>query len=336
MNEHYVAKDDSTNQYPKSQFMNQGEIPLVSVVTPAYNEEQYIGECIDSVIRQTYSRWHLVVVDNASTDRTFDIAQSYAAKDRRIGVVRNETTVPVIENYNIAFRQLCPQAKYCKVVAADDWLYPECLEQMVRIAEGNPNVALIGAYSLTGRRVEPREVSFTSNVVCGRDVSRSYLSGVPYLLGAPTPLMFRADVIRSQPSFFRQQKLHADAEACLEVLQQHDYAFVPQILTFSRVRETSLTSDSQRLNVYIPNRLEFLINFGPRCFSKQELKQHIHDLLVRYYTYLGSQVLCERDQVFWSFHRRRLSELGYPLNKFRLMVNAILDCIDRHVTRKRF
>src|SRR5258708_1290436 len=80
--------------------------PLVSVVTPAYNEERYIQECIDSILAQTYSNWHLVVVDNGSTDRTFDIVQSNVAKDSRISTIRNESTVPVIENYNIAFRQL--------------------------------------------------------------------------------------------------------------------------------------------------------------------------------------------------------------------------------------
>ncbi len=312
-----------------------GDMPSVGVITPAYNEERYIGECIDSVAAQTYPNWHLVIVDNASTDRTFDIAQGYAAKDSRICVVRNETTVPVIENYNIAFRQLSPRDKYCKVVAADDWLYPECLEQMVRIAEENPNVALVKAYSLAGRRVDPCEFPFSSNVVSGREVCRNYLSRGPHLLGAPTPLMFRADVIRSRERFFKEQKLHADAEACLELLEHHDYAFVPQILTFTRVREASLTSYSDTLNVYIPNILEFLINFGPRCFDAHELKRRIHDQLAHYYSYLGCQVFRRRGRDFWAFHRVRLAELGYPLNRARLLLNAILCGIETVVSLVR-
>src|SRR5262245_26084808 len=134
--------------------------PLVGVVVPAYNEEQYIRECVDSVLAQSYQNWHLVIVDNASTDQTFDIIQAYLAKDNRLSIVRNETTVPVIENYNIAFRHLSPEAKYCKALGADDWLYPECLERMVCLAEANPSVALVGAFSLAGGRVNPSHFPF--------------------------------------------------------------------------------------------------------------------------------------------------------------------------------
>jgi len=315
--------------------MTSRQQPLVSVVTPAYNEEQYIRECIDSVLAQTYLHWHLVIVDNASTDRTFDIVQGYAAKDNRISVVRNETTVPVIENYNIAFRQVSPRAKYCKVVAADDWLYPECLERMVCLAEANPSVALVGAYSVAQGQVSPYKFPFSSNIVSGREVCRNYLSRGPHLLGAPTPLMYRADVVRSRYSFFREPALHADAEACLQVLEHHDYGFVHQVLTFIRVREVSLTSNADRLNVYIPDILEFLINFGPTCFSAQELRERIQDQLALYYNFLGFQVFRQRDREFWAFHRDRLAELGLPLNKARLMLKAILCGMEGAVSRVR-
>src|SRR5438045_9676799 len=105
--------------------------PLVTVVTPVYNGAEYLQECIESVLAQTYTRWSYVIVDNASTDQTREIANAYAARDPRIRVLRNERFVRAIENYNIAFRQVAVDAAYCKVVAADDWLFPECLERMV-------------------------------------------------------------------------------------------------------------------------------------------------------------------------------------------------------------
>jgi glycosyltransferase involved in cell wall biosynthesis len=315
--------------------MTQLDGALVSVVVPAYNEERYIRECVDSVLAQTYPNWHLVIVDNASMDRTLEISRNYADKDKRISVVRNETAVPVIENYNIAFNQVSPRAKYCKVVGADDWLYPECLEQMVRLAEANPSVALVGAYSIRGTGVSPQEFPFPRNIVSGREVCRTYLSRGPHLLGAPTPLMFRADLIRSSGRFFQGLSLHADAEACLRVLQHHDYGFVHQILTFTRVRETSLTSDSDLLNVYIPNVLEFLHNFGSTCFSAQELKQRIRDQLAHYYNYLGRQVLRRRDRKFWAFHKGRLAELGYRISMIRVLVIALVSLIEDAAGRLR-
>src|ERR1041385_635284 len=120
--------------------MKSKQEPLVSVVTPVYNGEGYLRECIESVLAQTYTNWDYTIVNNRSTDRTLEIAQEYAARDARIRVVTNEAFVRVIANYNNAFRQISPHSKYCKVVASDDSLLPECLERMVRLAEERPTV----------------------------------------------------------------------------------------------------------------------------------------------------------------------------------------------------
>ncbi|MFZ1974630.1 MAG: glycosyltransferase family 2 protein, partial [Candidatus Acidiferrales bacterium] len=60
--------------------------PLVSIVTPAYNEENYLAECVESVLAQTYTNWDYTIVNNCSTDATLAIAQKYAAGDPRIRV----------------------------------------------------------------------------------------------------------------------------------------------------------------------------------------------------------------------------------------------------------
>src|SRR5439155_14855095 len=99
--------------------------PLVSVVTPVYNGEKYLSECIESVLAQTYQNWEYIIVNNCSTDNSLEIAQGYAKKDPRIGIHNNPEFVGVIQNHNIAFRQVASASKYCKVVHADDWLFPE-------------------------------------------------------------------------------------------------------------------------------------------------------------------------------------------------------------------
>src|SRR5689334_20495375 len=100
--------------------------PLVSIVTPVYNGEAYLRECIESVLSQTYSNWDYTIVNNCSTDRTLEIAEEYAARDSRIRICSGDTFVRVVENHNRAFRQISPKSAYCKVLAADDWLFPEC------------------------------------------------------------------------------------------------------------------------------------------------------------------------------------------------------------------
>ena len=119
--------------------MDSQTLPLVSIVTPAYNEEKYLSTCIESVLAQTYSNWDYTIVNNCSTDRTLAIAQEYAAKDPRIRVITNNTFIPAIANLNTAFRQISPASKYCKMVLADDWMFPECLERMVAVMEEHPS-----------------------------------------------------------------------------------------------------------------------------------------------------------------------------------------------------
>src|SRR6267143_2203091 len=140
-------------EYQCESLMNSIQHPLVSIVTPVYNEEAHLRECIESVLAQTYPNWDYAIANNCSTDRTLEIAQEYAARDSRIRVHDNATFVDVIGNYNIAFRQISSQSKYCKVVAADDWLYPDCLEKMVALAEQHPSVAMVSALGLEGTNV---------------------------------------------------------------------------------------------------------------------------------------------------------------------------------------
>ena len=55
-----------------------------------------------------------------------------------------------MQNWNHALRKISPNSKYCKIVHADDWIFPQCIEQMVSVAERNPSVGIVGSYGLKG------------------------------------------------------------------------------------------------------------------------------------------------------------------------------------------
>jgi len=74
------------------------EEPLVTVLTPVYNGEAFLEECIESVLRQTYRNYEYIIVNNCSKDRTPEIASQYAKRDSRIRVHNNNDFVGVIEN----------------------------------------------------------------------------------------------------------------------------------------------------------------------------------------------------------------------------------------------
>src|SRR6185312_6778370 len=91
--------DDRANMTPEEQ-------PLVSVLTPVYNGEKHITECIESVLAQTYQNWEYCIVNNCSKDRTLEIAMRYAQRDKRVRIHNNTEFVGCDANGNIALQQM--------------------------------------------------------------------------------------------------------------------------------------------------------------------------------------------------------------------------------------
>jgi glycosyltransferase involved in cell wall biosynthesis len=259
--------------------------PLVSVVTPVYNTATYVRECIESVLNQTYGNWEYVIVDNCSSDGTLEIARSYEARDPRIRVVAADTFVGTAENANRALREMSASARYCKVLHADDWLFPECLERMVDLAEKNPNVGVVSAYRLEESRVTLTGIPYSQSVLSGREIARSSLLGrpYPYLLGSPSSVMIRSDLIRARDPFYNvENRFQHDQEALHEVLQESDFGFVHQVLTFTRRPETAGTAFWMRVGADLPGQIDLFLKYGPRHLERAEYQRRLAALLIHY------------------------------------------------------
>jgi glycosyltransferase involved in cell wall biosynthesis len=311
--------------------MNAAAQPLVSVVTPVYNGEKYLSECIESVLTQTYSNWEYIIVNNCSTDRSLEIAESYAEKDKRIRIHNNQEFVSALQNHHLAFRLVSPQSKYCKVVHADDWLFPECLMQMVRVAEAHPSVGIVGAYRLDGARVNLDGLPYPSTVVSGREICRSRLLGGSYVFGSPTSLLMRSDVIHSREVFYDEINFsaHADMAACFEVLQEWDFGFVHQVLTYTRRHNETATAFARKVNSYIASELLVLKKYGPIYLDTLEYERRLNRRLKRYYRFLGKSVFQRRHKQFWEYHKNVLSSLGFSRNSVALFKALLLELMDR-------
>ena len=309
--------------------------PLVSVVTPVYNEEKHLAECIESVLAQTYPNWEYVIVNNFSTDRSLLIAQRYAAQDARIRVCDNREFLQALSNMNNALRRISPESKYCKVVLGDDWIFPECITKMVELAEAHPSVAIVGAYRMQGATVSLDGLPYPSTVTSGRDICRWTLLSRPYVFGSPTSILMRSDLVRAAESFYNESNIHGDSEVCFKLLTHWDFGFLHQVLTYTRVRENSLTSFSHRYNTYLPGILDRLVTFGPIFLSQEELSGRIKDQLASYYQYLADSVFAFREKEFWAYHRAKMQSAGYPLSLLRLLTAVCAKTIDCLLNPKR-
>ena len=119
----------------QSLHLDSGVTSLVSVLYPAYNDERFLEDNIDSIINQTYRHWELLIVNDASTDSTADILQTYAdAYPDKIKVIHKDDH-DRFEAWEMLYRE--SKGKYLAIIGADDVFLPDKLAQQVKILEGD-------------------------------------------------------------------------------------------------------------------------------------------------------------------------------------------------------
>lgn len=294
--------------------------PLVSVITPVYNGEAHLSAAIESVLAQTYASLEYVIVDNRSTDRTAGIAAQYAERDARVRVCRNREFLPLLRNWNHALQQASPDAAYIKVLHADDLIMPECIERMVEVAERHARVSLVSSYVLKGARVTGAGFPFPDECRGGREVLRDTLLKRYYVFGSPSSILMRANAVRKRSRFYNEENLHADVEACFELLQDADFGFVHQVLSYTRMHgDTQTATRAERLESNIlENDLALLTRFGPRLLSQGDYQRARSRALGQYYRRLAREPRRLFDPAFRTYHREHLRRLGLRISGPRL------------------
>src|SRR5689334_10193362 len=106
--------------------------PLVSIIIPCYNSEQWISESIESVLRQTYSNWEVILIDDGSSDNTVQIIQLFISKDSRIKYyLRDRLPKGGSVCRNIGLEK--SRGNFIIFLDSDDILADYCLEQRVTV-----------------------------------------------------------------------------------------------------------------------------------------------------------------------------------------------------------
>jgi len=301
---------------------------LVSVITPVYNGAAYLQECIQSVLAQTYENLEYLIVDNCSTDESFEIAKKAAATDRRINVIQCQEHVGVIQNWNRSLTSVDQQSDYIKFVHADDWLFPDCIARMVELADSNADVGIVSAYRLEENKISldhlpadaplvPGQDTFTMN---GQEVARAILRDKASVLGSPTAFMIRSSLVRSDERFFLEEYLHADKDACLRLLQDCDFGFIRQVLTFTRRHNESVTSLTNRLDTRRQENLLLLEKYGSSMLTESEYRDSVTRELRSYYDFLARNIGTGIGHEFWDSHRQVLDAAGHPFERSKLLI----------------
>lgn len=145
-------------------------MPKVSIVLPTYNGERYIRESLDSIVSQTYEDWELIIVNDCSTDDTFNIVSSYVARDNRIHVINNIENRKLPESLNIGFRAAV--GTYFTWTSDDNLYEKDAIFQMSTFLDEHSNIPMVvGNMSVIGENGEALSQweRFQENRLCAYD-----------------------------------------------------------------------------------------------------------------------------------------------------------------------
>jgi len=115
--------------------------PLVSVIIPVYNHEKFIRETMQKIISQTYQNWEMLIVDDCSTDRSWEIIQECARDNSRIKIFRNEKNKGLITNWKFLIDN--SRGEYVAFLEGDDFFYKDNLKKKVEIFKKYPEVGMV-------------------------------------------------------------------------------------------------------------------------------------------------------------------------------------------------
>jgi glycosyltransferase involved in cell wall biosynthesis len=288
--------------------------PLVSVVTPFHNTAAYLAECIESVLGQTYSNVEYILVDNSSTDGSTEIAERYAGRDPRIRLIRRTQLLSQVANYNRALEEISDASRYCKMVQADDFIFPECLHLMVEAFEQSETIGLVSSYDLKAGIVRGSGIPYQTIPFPGRDIARLTLRGNVFPFGSPTTVMYRSSLVRGPRPFFGEGLLHEDTEKCMQILEDWDFAFVHQVLSFLRADNESITSAVLRFEPTTVDRYIIVQRYASRFLGKDEAVALKAQTRRDYYRFLAAAALLRRESEFWKYHENGLRTLNETLD----------------------
>jgi len=212
-------------------------LPPVSVVMAVYNGERYVGEAIESVLRQTHRDFEFIVVDDHSTDGTREIVERYARDDGRIRLITNLTNVdqPASLNRGLA----AARHEWVALLDADDACMPHRLETQLRALRREPSVRVLGSYAVTvdehGNRrgikpVGPKSVD---------EFKEARAAGLIFIVH-PSAIMHR-ETILGLGGYDPRFGAAADAELWSRVADEHPVIALDEPLVYYRIHQNSMS-----------------------------------------------------------------------------------------------
>lgn len=218
--------------------------PLVSIITPVYNGERFIEQCIDSVLNQKYTNWELLVIDDCSQDSTVDLVEVYCSKDERVKIIKNNKNKGVANSRNQGI--ISSKGEYIAFLDSDDLWKEEKLEKQIPfMMEKNYE------FTFSNYDVIDEESKYLRTVNCKyRKVNYNSMLKKNYI-GCLTAVV-RADVLKKYSIPLIR---HEDYALWLDILENDvEYAInIGENLAYYRISKNSLSANKIKSAIWTWN-----------------------------------------------------------------------------------
>ena len=209
--------------------------PIVSVIMPAFNREKFIAESIRSVLNQSFKDFELIVIDDGSTDKTLQIANTFL-EDPRIRIVRNQKNLGIAKTRNKALE--LARGRFIAPLDSDDiWLDREKLRKQVEFLEENPDYAMLGG-GIMHIDVDSKPIKKVLFPIYDSLIRNIVLQYNPF---AQSSLLYRKSAALECGGYSTEYKICDDYDLWLKIGTKHKFTNIPQVLTGYRIHGENIT-----------------------------------------------------------------------------------------------
>ncbi|MEY9128395.1 hypothetical protein ABIA03_007512 [Bradyrhizobium yuanmingense] len=231
-------------------------VSSVDAIIPCYQYGHFLKECADSILKQCGSELRLLIIDDASTDNTPQVAQELVRADPRVEYRRHSVNRGHIATFNEGIAWAA--ADYMILLSADDYLMPGAIERSVRLMDEHPTVGLTfgGAVALYQGREEvvasPPELGSGTKILSGRDFIR--IGGARNMVVAPT-VVVRTNLQKKVGGYLPDLTHSGDMEMWLRFAAHGSVAFIDAIQAVYRRHSTNMSGGYSAEQDFFQRRL---------------------------------------------------------------------------------
>lgn len=213
--------------------------PLVSVIVPCYNHSNYIEQCITSIFNQTYTDIELIVIDDGSTDDSFEKLKQLQKK--REFILESQSNMGLSKTLNKAIKTYA-KGDYIACIASDDYWHPLKIETQVKYFENHPQMGFI-----FGKAYKVNDIGKVTGILPDKKVPECSFDTLILNSCIPALTVMIKKKVTDDVGLFDEDSYIEDWDMWLRIADKYPFAFVDEFIAYYRIHGTNISSNYPKM-----------------------------------------------------------------------------------------